>query len=85
MVIKKIVLVELFFIKFKYIYGYFFLGNNISFFCFGFENFWICVWCLLNFYMYCVYVQKLYVLICFIYIFLYIGNGVLDIIKVYLF
>lgn len=56
MVIKKIVLVELFFIKFKYIYGYFFLGNNISFFCFGFENFWICVWFLLNFYMYCVYV-----------------------------
>lgn len=59
-------------------------GNNISSPRLGSENPWICVRPLSNFYMYCVYAQKSHVSTCFIYTFLYIGNGAPDITKVYL-
>lgn len=57
-------------------------GNNISSPRLGPENPWICVRLLSNFYMYCVYAQKSHVSTCFIYTFLYIGNGAPDITKV---
>lgn len=57
-------------------------GNNISSPRLGPENPWICVRPLSNFYMYCVYAQKSHVSTCFIYTFLYIGNGAPDITKV---
>lgn len=84
MVTKKIASAEPLFTKFKHIHGYPLSGNNISSPRLGPENPWICVRPLSNFYMYCVYAQKSHVSTCFIYTFLYIGNGAPDITKVYL-
>lgn len=82
MVTKKIASAEKLFTKFKHIHGYPLSGNKISSPRLGPENPWICVRPLSNLYMYCVYAQKSHVSTCFIYTFLYIGNGAPDITKV---
>lgn len=82
MVTKKIASAESLFTKFKNIHGYPLSGNNISSPRLGPENLWIRVRLLSNFYMYCVYAQKSHVSTCFIYTFLFIGNGAPDITKV---